>query len=314
VVIAVKYCGVCHSDIHPARNEWGISKFPMVPPSSSLRSIYYMTTKKVWLITGASRGFGKLWAEAALQRGDRVAATARDPKALSELVGTYGDAVLPLVLDVTARAAVFQAVERAHRHFGRLDVILSNAGYGTMGSVEETSLDEARANFETNVFGTLSVVQAALPLLRAQKSGHILLVTSIGGLVTFPMGGVYQATKFAVEGLGQTLAQEVADFGIKVTLIEPGPYATEFMSESSMAYTRQIPEYGLMREKLRGMLTGDMFGSPKATINALMQVVDAEVPPLHFIMGNFVPVVRQHYEARLETWRQWETISAAAQG
>ena len=273
-----------------------------------------MTTAKIWLITGASRGFGKLWAEGALQRGDRVAATARDPKALSELVATYGDAVLPLVMDVTAQATVFRAVERAHRHFGRLDVILSNAGYGVMGAIEETSLDEARANFETNVLGTLSVVQAALPLLRAQRSGHILLVTSLGGLVTFPMGGVYQATKFAIEGLGQTLAQEVADFGIKVTLIEPGPYATEFMSESSMRYAQQIPEYGAMREKLRGMLTPDMFGDPKATINALLQIVDAEAPPLHFIMGNLMHVVRQHYEARLEMWREWESISIAAQG
>jgi NADP-dependent 3-hydroxy acid dehydrogenase YdfG len=162
-----------------------------------------MSIKKVWFITGASRGFGKLWAEGALQRGDKVAATARDLKSLADLVERFGDAVLPLTLDVTDRAGVFKAVEQAHRHFGRLDVILSNAGYGVMGAVEETSFEDARDNFATNVLGTLSLVQAALPYLRAQKAGHILLVSSVGGLVTFPLGGVYQATKFAVEGLGK---------------------------------------------------------------------------------------------------------------
>src|SRR6202790_878279 len=172
-----------------------------------------------------------------VQRGDKVVATARDPKALNDLAATYGEAVLTLPLDVTDRDAVFKAVNRAHQHFGRLDVILSNAGYGLMGAVEETSLDDARANFEANVLGTLSVIQAALPLLRAQGSGHILPVSSVGGLVTFPLGGIYQATKFAVEGLAQTLAQEVAAFGIKVTLIEPGPFATDFMSESSLKHT-----------------------------------------------------------------------------
>jgi NADP-dependent 3-hydroxy acid dehydrogenase YdfG len=130
--------------------------------------------QRIWLITGASRGFGHHWAEAALKRGDRVAATARDPKALDDLVATYGDSVLALPLDVTDRGAVFKVVNQAHQHFGRLDVILSNAGYGLMGAVEEASLEDARANFETNVLGTLSVIQAALPLLRAQGSGHIL--------------------------------------------------------------------------------------------------------------------------------------------
>jgi NADP-dependent 3-hydroxy acid dehydrogenase YdfG len=165
-----------------------------------------MSKQKVWFITGASGGFGHHWAEAALKRGDKVAATARDPKALDGLVATYGNSVLALPLDVTDRSAVFKAVNQAHQHFGRLNVILSNAGYGLMGAVEEASLEDARANFETNVLSTLSVIQAALPLLRAQRSGHILPVSSVGGLVTFPLGGIYQATKFVVEGLAQTLA------------------------------------------------------------------------------------------------------------
>src|SRR5579871_6466382 len=176
---------------------------------------------KIWFITGASRGFGRLWTEAALARGDKVAATARDSGSLSDFSKKFGDSVFPLDLDVTNPDAVDAAVNKAHRHFGRLDVILANAGYGLMGALEETTIEEARENFNTNVFGAFSTIKSALPLLRAQGRGHILAVSSVGGLVTFPMASVYQATKFAIEGLVQSLAQEVAGFGIKVTLIEP---------------------------------------------------------------------------------------------
>ena len=148
-----------------------------------------MSRPKVWLITGASRGFGRRWTEAALARGDKVAATARDLKSLEILQQQYGDALLPLALDITDHDKVVRTVNHAHQHFGRLDVILSVAGYGYMGAIEEVSIQEARANFETNVFGTLSVIQAALPLLRAQGSGHILPVSSAGGIVAFPTGG-----------------------------------------------------------------------------------------------------------------------------
>src|SRR5260370_2590545 len=166
-----------------------------------------MSKQKIGFVTGASRGFGRVWTEAALQRGDKVAATARDPKALKALAETYGDAVLPLKLDVTDRDQVFQTVREAHQHFGRLDVILSNAGYGLLGAVEEvSSIDDVRANFETNVFGTLSVMQAALPLLRAQRSGHILTLSSNAGIVGFPIGGISVATKFALEGLAEAPA------------------------------------------------------------------------------------------------------------
>jgi NADP-dependent 3-hydroxy acid dehydrogenase YdfG len=165
-----------------------------------------MSSTKVWFITGASRGFGRVWTEAALKRGDQVAATARDPEALDELVKIYGSAILPLPLDVTNRDAVFGAVGQAHQHFGRLDVILSNAGYGYMGAIEELEPEQAKANFDTNVFGTLSLLQAALPILRAQASGHILTVSSVGGVIGFPTGGTYTATKFAVEAMSEALA------------------------------------------------------------------------------------------------------------
>src|SRR6201996_490738 len=194
-----------------------------------------MTSSKVWFITGASRGFGRVWSEAALKRGDKVVATARNPEALNELVTAYGDAVLALPLDVTDRDAVFEAIGQAHRHFGRLDVILSNAGYGYMGAIEELEPAQAKANFDTNVFGTLSVIQAALPILRAQAGGHILTVSSIGGVIGFPTGGAYTATKFAIEAMSEALAAEVAPFRIRVTIIEPGSFSTEFRSSVQLA-------------------------------------------------------------------------------
>src|SRR3954454_14108815 len=173
-------------------------------------------TQKTWFLTGTSRGFGREWATAALDRGDRVAATARDASTLDDLVARYGDAILPLTLDVTDRDAVFRTVARAHDHFGRLDVVVNNAGYGQFGFIEELSEQEARDQFETNVLGALGVVQAALPFLREQGSGHILQVSSIGGISAFPNIGIYNASKWALEGMSQALAQEVADFGIKV--------------------------------------------------------------------------------------------------
>ncbi len=271
-------------------------------------------TKKVWFITGASRGFGRIWTEAALARGDKVAATARGTASLDNLCRKFGDNILSLALDVNDHDAVIAIVNEAHRHFGRLDVVLTNAGYGLMGALEETTLDEARANFDTNVIGTFSTIKAALPLLRAQRSGHVLAVSSVGGLVTFPLASVYQATKFAVEGMVQALAQEVAGFGIKVTLIEPGPFKTDFMAPTSLKNTTRIPAYEPVRDQFEMMLTPDMFGDPEATVDAILKVVDADEPPLHVILGPLLPLVKQIYTARLQCWEQWEDVFRAAQG
>ncbi|MGV1793611.1 SDR family NAD(P)-dependent oxidoreductase [Rhizobium sp. A37_96] len=264
-------------------------------------------TNRTWFITGASRGFGRIWAEAALSRGDKVAATARNVETLAELKQKYGADFLPISLDVTDRDAVSAAVKSAHDYFGRLDVVLSNAGYGLVGAIEETSVQETRAIFETNVIGTLSVVQAALPIMRAQGSGHILAVSSVGGLVTFPLGGIYQATKFAVEGMLQTLAQEVATAGIKVTLIEPGPFATDFMTESSIKNAVPIAAYDQVRDDLSKMLSPDAFGDPNTTVDTVLRVIDADQPPLHVILGPLLPMVQDVYAARLQTWERWET-------
>lgn len=183
---------------------------------------------KIWFITGSSRGFGRQFAQAALERGDKVAATARNTDSLADLVAAHGEAVLPLKLDVTDKAAAFEAVQRAHEHFGRLDVIVNNAGHGLFGAVEELTEQQVRGQMETNFYGALWVTQAALPLLRAQNSGHIVQISTVGGVTSFPNLGGYNASKWALEGLTEALAQEVAGFGIKVTLVEPGGFETDW--------------------------------------------------------------------------------------
>ena len=265
---------------------------------------------KTWFITGASKGFGREWAEAALERGDKVAATARRLETLDALVDTYGDAVLPIQLDVTDRSADFDAVERAADHFGTLDIVVNNAGYGHFGMVEELTEDDVRAQMETNFFGALWVTQAALPIMRAQGSGRILQVTSEGGVRTFAGFGAYHASKWAVEGLSQTLAEEVASFGIHVTLVEPGPYRTDF-GGGSLRQSSPDPAYDGVREA-----TAPEFelGDPRATRAAILQVVDAEVPPLRVLLGRSFAPVKAEYEKRLATWQEWEPLALAAFG
>jgi NAD(P)-dependent dehydrogenase (short-subunit alcohol dehydrogenase family) len=210
---------------------------------------------KTWYITGTSRGFGRTWAISALERGDRVAATARDVSTLGELVTRYGDAVLPLELEVTSRAASFDAIGKAHQHFGRLDVVINNAGYGQFGFVEELSEAEARAQIETNLFGALWTTQAAIPLLRAQGGGHIVQVSSIGGVAAFPSLGIYHASKWALEGLTEALAAGVGMFGIRTTLIEPGGYATDWGGASAHRSTA-LPQYQPIRDALMASWAG----------------------------------------------------------
>ncbi|MGY1845139.1 SDR family oxidoreductase [Modestobacter sp. SYSU DS0875] len=272
---------------------------------------------RTWFITGASRGFGKEWSIAALERGDRVAATARDTASLEDLVQQYGDRVLPIRLDVDDRDAAFAAVRRAHDHFGSLDVVVNNAGYGQFGMIEEISEAEARAQFETNVFGALWVTQAALPFLRAQGSGHVLQVSSIGGISAFPNIGIYNASKWALEAMTQSLAAEVADFGIKVTLIEPGGYSTDWGGASAKHATPN-PAYDQFREKAaeqRRQRLGGTPGDPTATRAAVLALVDAEDPPLRIFFGEApLAIATADYESRLAEWREWDAVSKAAHG
>ena len=234
---------------------------------------------------------------------------------MADLKERFGDAVLPLALDVTDSAQVRQVVGQAHAHFGRLDVVLNNAGYSLVGTTEEASVEEVRAMFDANFFGTLRVIQAALPLLREQGSGHIVGVSSGLGIQAMPLIGFYCASKFAVEGLHESLAQEVKSFGIKVTLIEPGAYATEFGSPASLKHAKGLGAYDDLRQKVFGGLQGEKRGDPHATPEALFKVVDSDEPPLRFILGNQnLPMARAAYAERLSTWEAWEAVSNAAQG
>jgi NAD(P)-dependent dehydrogenase (short-subunit alcohol dehydrogenase family) len=273
-------------------------------------------TSKTWFITGTSRGFGREWTEAALERGDRVAATARDVSTLEDLVAKYGDAVLALELDVTNRTAAFDTVARAHEHFGRLDVVVNNAGYGQFGMVEELSEKEARDQIETNLFGALWVTQAALPFLRAQGSGHIIQVSSIGGISAFANIGMYHASKWALEGISQSLALEVADFGIKVTVVEPGGFTTDW-GGSSARHATASPAYDAAREKsarFRAQRT-HQAGDPVASSAAILKLVDAPTPPLRVFFGDGpLAIATADYESRLSTWREWEWLSIEAGG
>ena len=273
-------------------------------------------SSKTWFITGTSRGFGREWAIAALERGDTVAATARNPASLDELVTKYGDAVLPIELDVTDRDAAFAAVKQAHEHFGKLDVIVNNAGYGQFGMVEELSEHDVRAQIETNLFGAIWVTQAALPYLRAQGHGHIIQVSSIGGISAFPNVGMYHASKWGLEGISQALAQEVAGFGIKVTLIEPGGYSTDWGGSSASRAT-PLAAYDEFREEAARARAQRMNnpGDPIATRDAVLAIVDADEPPLRVFFGSApLGIASADYESRLATWRAWEPVSIAAQG
>jgi len=273
-------------------------------------------TEKVWFITGASRGFGREWSIAALERGDKVAATARDTSTLDDLVKEYGDLILPLKLDVQDREADFEAIGQAHQHFGRLDVVINNAGYGQFGMVEELSESEARDQIETNLFGALWITQAALPLLRSQGSGHIIQVTSIGGISAFAGIGMYHASKWALEGITQSLALEVAAFGIKVTLVEPAGYSTDW-GGSSAKHAEPLPDYDDYRQEV-AKARAKRFnspGDPVATRGAILKVVDAEDPPLRIFFGDGpLAIATADYESSLALWRKWEPVSIEAHG
>ncbi len=273
-------------------------------------------TEKVWFITGTSRGFGREWAIAALERGDKVAATARNTDTLDDLLARYGDALLPIRLDVTDREADFAAVKRAHDHFGRLDIVVNNAGYGQFGFIEELSEQDARDQIETNVFGALWITQAALPYLREQRSGHIIQVSSIGGITAFPLVGMYHASKWALEGFSQALALEVAPFGVHITLIEPGGFDTDWAGPSAR-HAKPLPAYDEVRAAVEAERTKRWAspGSPEASAAALLKVVDAENPPLRVFFGSSpLETARADYESRLRNWEEWQPVAELAQG
>jgi NAD(P)-dependent dehydrogenase (short-subunit alcohol dehydrogenase family) len=271
---------------------------------------------KVWFVTGTSKGFGRIWAEAALERGDQVVATARNVDTLGALAGAHGDSVLALPLDVTDKPAVDAAIAAAHERFGGLDVVVNNAGYGLFGAIEEVSEEQARAQIETNLFGALWVTKAALPILREQGSGHIIQVSSIGGVQAFPTVGLYHASKWGLEAFSQSLAGEVAGFGIKVTIVEPTGYTTDWSGPSAVRAER-LPAYEPMWEQVNAAfgVVRTHRGDPRATGPAILEIVDAEDPPLRVFFGDGpLDIVREEYARRIALWEQWAELAVRAHG
>lgn len=272
-----------------------------------------MQDAKVFFITGASKGFGLEMTRQLLATGHSVAATSRSKARLNEAAGTESSSFLPLEVDLTDPSNVAKAVSEAIETFGRLDVIINNAGYGQLGGLEELSDAEARANYDINVFGTHNVIRAVLPQLRTQQSGHIINISSIAGITGgFPGWGVYCGTKFAVEGLSESLAAEVAQFGIKVTVVAPGYFRTEFLEDSSLNLPQnRLPAYTAIRESETvhsDQIKGNQPGDPVKGAAAIIRIAGTENPPLHLLLGPDAYAMAEKkmadLKSEMEAWKE----------
>lgn len=271
---------------------------------------------RTWVITGSSTGFGRLLAEEVLKSGDNVVATARKVEQIVDLEQSHPDRALALPLDVTNQKQVDDTVAATLKRFGRVDVLVNNAGYGVTGAIEEVSDAELEPMYATNVFGLLRVTRAFLPQLRKQRSGHILNLSSIGGLTASPGWGLYQSTKFAVEGLSEALAQEVTPLGIHVTLIEPGPFRTDFLGRSGVEAQKRIDDYRSTADNARQYRNdqhGKQPGDPLKAVQAMIRVVDSADPPLRLLLGaGALQRVRQKLEAWQKEIAAWEPVTVGA--
>lgn len=271
-------------------------------------------TGMVWFVTGASTGFGRAFCEHALARGHSVVATARDPRRLADLVASAPERVAAIALDVDRPGAAEAAVAEALARFGRLDVVINNAGFGSVGAVEETSDGELRAQMETNFFGAAAVIRAVLPTLRAQRSGAIVNLTSMGGQVSYPGFGSYCASKFALEGLSEALAGELRPFGIKVLILEPGAFRTDFAG-SALRRMPPLEAYAEVVGPTRAFaasMDGTQAGDPRRAAAALEQALEAESTPLRLALGaDAIDAIRSHAEAMLADLVAWETVGRA---
>ena len=279
----------------------------MTTPANSART---------WFITGASTGFGRLLAEEVLKSGGKVIATARNLDKVIDLERKYPGKAKAFALDVTDYPQVTSVVAQSNASYGPVDVLVNNAGYGLAGAIEEVTEDEFMPMFNTNVFGLIKVTQAFLPYLRRQGRGHILNLSSIGGLVSTPGMGYYNATKYAVEGLSEALAQEVAPFGIHVTLIEPGPFRTDFLGRSIVQAAEIIPDYDKTAGNARRYAddnNGKQKGDPLCAVHAMMQVVESPNPPLRLLLGN---MALQRFRTKIDSLQKevktWESTTTGA--
>ncbi len=269
--------------------------------------------QRVWFITGASAGFGRELAEYLLDLGAMVVVTSRKVEQLKELEAAYPATALILAMDVTRQSQVDAAVADAVARFGRIDVLVNNAGYGMVGAVEESAEEEFRPMFETNVFGLIRVTQAVLPQMRKQRAGHIVNLSSIGGLVSTPGFGMYNATKFAVEGLSEALAQEVGPLGIGLTIVEPGPFRTKFLGRAGGEAAHRIADYEPTAGKMRAYFNdqdGKQRGDPKLAVAAIVKAVESEHPPLHLMLGGMTLArLKGKIEALQEDVATWEATT-----
>ena len=276
-----------------------------------------MKTKKVWFVTGASKGLGLSIVKKLLEQGYQVAATSRKLDDLNNAVGIRSNNFLPLAVDIVSEASVEKAITETISHFGRLDVVVNNAGYGQLGGIEELNADEVRNNFEVNVFGLLHVVRKAMPHLRKQRSGHIFNISSIGGFTgNFPGWGIYCATKFAVSGLTESLAQEAQEFGIDVTVVEPGYFRTNFLSAGSLGTpANPIEEYKGVRASQtlhQNTLDGNQEGDPDRAADAMIAVAKADRAPLHLFLGaDAYALATQKMEDLKREMEQWKETTVS---
>ena len=274
------------------------------------------TLSRVWFITGTSTGFGYLLAEEALKRGERVIATARDVSKLSRLARQYPDRIHTLTLDVTNPNEIISIAQQGIAAFGHVDTLVNNAGYGVNGAIEEVSEDEFEPMFQTNIYGLIRVTRAFLPHFRQRRSGHIFNLSSIGGLIGSPGWGFYNATKFAVEGLSEALAEEMKPLGVHVTVVEPGPFRTDFLGRSSKLARRQLRDYATTAGKAREYLktqSGKQPGDPQKAVEAIITAANSPKPPLHLILGQ---VALTRFRHKLSDWHEeiaaWESVTTRA--
>ncbi|MEV6873358.1 oxidoreductase [Amycolatopsis sp. NPDC051128] len=276
-----------------------------------------LTESPVWFITGCSTGLGRALATHVLDRGWRAVVTARDPRTVADLAGRHGDRAVALALDVTDPGQVADAVAKAEETFGRIDVLVNNAGYGYLAAIEEGEDAEVRALFEANVFGLVEVTKAVLPGMRARRSGHVVTISSLGGLAGFGATGYYHATKFAVEGLSESLAAEVAPLGIGVTIVEPGAFRTNWSGPSMKQSAIRIGDYAETAGKRREATLatyGSQPGDPARAAEAIVTVLEAEEPSLRLLLGTAaLDVARGKLDALRRDFARWEDLSRSTE-
>ncbi|WP_028401449.1 oxidoreductase [Ectobacillus panaciterrae] len=275
-----------------------------------------MSEKKIWFVTGASKGLGLTLVKQLLKNGNRVAATSRTVNDLTKAVNDDTKQFLPLAVDLTNEASVQQAIEQTIETFGKIDVVVNNAGYGLGGSFEELTDQEIRQNFDVNVFGTLNVIRKVMPYLRKQKSGHIFNIASVSGYMGNGGFGSYSATKFAVVGLSEALAEEARPFGIKVTMVAPGFFRTNFLSSGSVMYGKnEIADYKAVREMkyfLDNVMDGKQAGNPEKAALAMIRTASEANPPVHLLLGpDAYKMVSEKLVALQKEFDEWKEITCS---